>query len=967
MRMGGTPTRKRPARGGGGGGGGNSAGRATRGKNSKNDDAGGGGGTKPKDDGNSATVAAGRGVSSNVIETLLSPKLLDMAMRSIEAHANDALLLEQASPLGGEGPPSSSSRNDEEREGMESEEASMVSDFDGNVAIDDVVPVVPAASRRPPATTIPTTNRLFSTQRDYDELSSLLHETSSHFSYPSAAWRVHANAAKFERLLDERYGRLRPFVERYPGIEIFVRNVQRKYAMGDMSPFRRGNDMPVSRSTAIIGLFMMQRQGVRVDALILIALFSLVGLQPWALVTLVALGRWEVERRRGRRVRGMPKRGRMRICESYHVRGGGGRATTMATDAEESEEEERSRKYEILARPVGAKFNPADLSLRDERHDVVLIGHGVETLYAGALLARAGRRVCVLSPCPDASGCETLASGIENAKFANVPFDVRGTDLAYLNQQQGLLAPALCTSTDVQGGIRFARVGSDKDGYAHTVLSVPGLGNADSCGSNGAPVPVVINAGGCDAIAEYCSTRLGDGYPTTDLDGNVDVGGSTCLNYVRSCRQINDVAGDHYLSRLFSGGASGDSSSKLDTNNAYQQASIRTASAFLNKFMSLNPHVRSLMAAIGMPNENLSPDDTSMAAHITHLCAMLSEEGMAYPVGGPRALCHALASIIEQCDGRVVGGVSVQELLFDKLSSKEKKDTGTENSSSDKGDAGGNGASSEVASGPKPRCRGVRLENGCEVKVSDDDGAVLSTMGFIPTFLHLLPPDVRAVHGVPPGLPAVSERRPLMKILVGLNGTREELDLTGADWYRLPNASLPRDELDPLTGQVQFGTIGSDLSGGTLGMVDEGESEKTDILTLESRVGGRGKRGKVDAASSSTSSSAPSDATKKNPRSKFMSGSSWMKVSFPSAKDPSWFDRYGPLSTCVVTIEADDEFVRMFDTKPRIYSYIKHSGDTALGQRVIKDLCVTFPQLEGEGWVTSGIIDFSPYSFVIFY
>ncbi len=92
-----------------------------------------------------------------------------------------------------------------------------------------------------------------------------------------------------------------------------------------------------------------------------------------------------------------------------------------------------------------------------------------------------------------------------------------------------------------------------------------------------------------------------------------------------------------------------------------------------------------------------------------------------------------------------------------------------------------------------------------------------------------------------------------------------------------------------------------------------------------------------------------------------------MKVSFPSAKDPSWFDRYGPISTCVVTIEADDEFVRMFDTKPRIYSYIKHSGDTALGQRVIKDLCVTFPQLEGEGWVTSGIIDFSPHSFVIFY
>ena len=83
-----------------------------------------------------------------------------------------------------------------------------------------------------------------------------------------------------------------------------------------------------------------------------------------------------------------------------------------------------------------------------------------------------------------------------------------------------------------------------------------------------------------------------------------------------------------------------------------------------------------------------------------------------------------------------------------------------------------------------------------------------------------------------------------------------------------------------------------------------------------------------------------------------------MKVSFPSAKDPSWFDRYGSISTCVVTIEADDEFVRMFDTKPRIYSYLKPPGDTTLGQRVIKDLCMTFPQLNGEGCVTSGNIDF---------
>ena len=788
---------------------------------------------------------------------------------------------------------------------------------------------------------------------------------------------MHANAAKFERLLDERYGRLRPFVESHPEIEAFARSVQRRYAMGGMSPFRTGR-APASRSTAIIGLFMMHRQGIRADAMALVAIFCLVGLQPWALVALVALGRWEMERRRGRRIRGMPGRGRMKVCEPYYAK-----KTTTATAAakeekeeEESEEEERARKYDILTRPVGTRYNPADLSLRDEESDVLLLGSGVETLYAGALLARAGRKVCILSPSEDVSGCVTMDDGGRGGKtttkkedggrkFAGVPFDVRGTDVAHLSKQQALLAPALCTSTDVQGGVRFARVGSDRDGYAHSVLSVPGLGTTDGGGGGGGggePVPVVIDARGPVALAEYCSMRLGDGHTTTDLDGNVDVGGSTCLGYANACDKINAASGDHYLSRLFGADSSSKTSKSSDTDNAYQQASLRTASAFLNKCLPLNPHVRSLMAAIGMANENLSPDDTSMAAHVTHLCAMLSEEGFSYPVGGPRALCHALASVIEQCDGRVLRDVCLQELLFDSPSSSEEEEEEKDDTMATKdGGAGAAAASSEVVAGvggPKPRCRGVRLQDGCEVKVSEGRGAVLSTMGFIPTFLHLLPSDVRSVHGVPPGLPALSERRPLMKILVGLTGTREDLDLTGADWYRLPNAALPRDELDPLTSQVTCGTIGmmNESSSGTLGILNEGEIETAmEISAIESRGGGRGKRSKDDtASSSSTSSSAPSNTAKKMPRFKFTSGSSWMKVSFPSAKDPSWFDRYGPISTCVVTIEADDEFVRMFDTKPRIYSVLKPTGDptTTLGHRVVKDLCATFPQLEGEG--TSG-------------
>ena len=38
-------------------------------------------------------------------------------------------------------------------------------------------------------------------------------------------------------------------------------------------------------------------------------------------------------------------------------------------------------------------------------YDTILIGYGVGTLYTGALLSRAGRKVLLLSPRHDASGC----------------------------------------------------------------------------------------------------------------------------------------------------------------------------------------------------------------------------------------------------------------------------------------------------------------------------------------------------------------------------------------------------------------------------------------------------------------------------------------------------------------------------------------------------------------------------------
>jgi hypothetical protein len=98
----------------------------------------------------------------------------------------------------------------------------------------------------------------------------------------------------------------------------------------------------------------------------------------------------------------------------------------------------------------------------------------------------------------------------------------------------------------------------------------------------------------------------------------------------------------------------------------------------------------------------------------------------------------------------------------------------------------------------------------------------------------------------------------------------------------------------------------------------------------------------------------PSTKAKKMKRNKFEAGVSWLKISFPSAKDPTFCARHGDnTTTCVITIEANDDFAVFFDTKPKIYSIFKDSaGDSGNWQRLLvrvqKDLLNIYPQLKGK-------------------
>ena len=838
----------------------------------------------------SAGLVVGK-VSSNLIASIYTPQFLYLADKSLEAYANDYLQYQEALKAA---------------ESVETEEVEL--EADGTVTVkEDIVPPTPP---------------LFHSQRTIDDLSDVMLDTSKHFSAPKNAWKVHANAAKFERMLDEKYGIFRPFITEHPEIETFVRSLQRKYAMGYFSPFRQG-DPPIPRTTSVILLFMMQRNGVRWDALILAALYALIGLQPWALIAIVAVVHQQLNRRTKKLVGGMKPV--TKPLNAYYQTDDHGPTLDTGNETE--------RKMSILLEPVGTKIT-ADEDIDVSSFDTMILGSGPATLYAACLLSRVGRKVLVLCPEDDASGCLTFEHCKKpevEKKYRSIPFDIGANNVARISRQEQMMAYALCTSTDYQGGIRFAQIGSEEDGHAFEIFAVPGMGTD---GSSSEPIPFVLRADtGVMGLMDDAATFLGDGWPGM----GDEIGNSLSGAYLQACAGMNASAGDFFLSKVLS-----DKVNDMRSRSTYQESAIRYASQFLDKCFPLNAHLRSLFAAIGMKEENINPSNTSMGPHVTNVCSSLSGEGMYYPIGGPRALCNAFTSVVEQCGGTVLTGVPVQELTFEepkvgKSKVDKRKETKKEG---------------EEADESCPRCIGLKLANGKSVTFSEDKlrnyttkTAVLSMLGFIQTFVRLLPEAVRTAHKVPRGLPALTEQRPVFRVLFGLKGSAQELDVTGADYYRLPGASLAMDEVDTDTGEIRLGEVGSMIS-------DTKDADGNDQQVA------------AETANATDMETRPAAKPKKSKRAKFETGVSWIKISFPSAKDPTFSARHGDnMTTCVVTVEADDDFAIFFDTKPRIYSIFKdRAGDVGNRQRLLdrvqKDLVNIYPQLEGKRMTVSACLCF---------
>lgn len=738
---------------------------------------------------------------------------------------------------------------------------------------------------------------IFSSPRVLNDLLETLHETSDYFfpaDHKSGGYKIYANAAKFERMLDEKYGVFRPFITNHPELERTIRNVQRKYAMGYFSPIAK--ELPIPRSTAIMIVFMMQRGGMQWQILVLSSLLLIVGLQPWALVGLVTVFHSLVQKRRVRAIGTMSDK--IPQVDSYY-------SETSVADIANREQ----RKQDALMTPVGQPIS-VTTDLDTSRYDTIIIGHGPGPLFAGSLLSRAGRKVLMLSPRDDASGCLELENSTKSC-FKGIPFDVEANNVPKVTKLQNILAPALSTKTDCQGGIRFAQIGTELDGFAFEVLSIPGVGTDRPDQS----IPFVLKASGVTSLMNDAASFLGDGWP--DLDGGI--GNSTVGAYLSACETINETASAFYVSKIIP-----ENVSSLRSDSQFHETAIRHTAPFLNKCFPANVHTRSLLAGIGMKGENIKPNATSMAAHVSNVCAASSGEGMHYPIGGPRALCKGLTNVIERSGGRILTGIVVKELIFEADESNETSNATTTEDGL-----------------PAPRCLGVKLHDGREilfdVRRYEDESkaspAIISCIGLIDTFIRLMDEDTRSKHKVPRGLPALSERRPVFKVLFALKGTAEELDITGADFYRLPSASTAKDRLDE-AGELTFGEIGGHDDG-------DDDTERVDS-PIEEVIN------KDDAAEEVERYG----IRKKGRRVKFQAGESWIHIAFPSAKDPSFASRHGDVTTCVVTIEADDDFVTAFDTKPKLFLLNKETAASPaekkrLLDRVTRDVLDTYPQLEG--------------------
>ena len=295
------------------------------------------------------------------------------------------------------------------------------------------------------------------------------------------------------------------------------------------------------------------------------------------------------------------------------------------------------------------------------------------------------------------------------------------------------------------------------------------------------------------------------------------------------------------------------------------------------------PALYQLLLSHGLCRENAAASQLSYACLAAGVVGEL--EGRNAPCGGPRALAASLLPALSL----VPGSKLIRKAKVDGVTVTKKSDEALAEATADAAAVAAEGAATNGgAGGPAVAyvATGVRLAGGRMIKARK---GVVSGVGLHSTAAMLERSAAPAAAAPLVGLAgAIARARPVVHTLVALEGSAEDLQLFGADYYEVPG--LLDDKGEPLSPSLGGAGCSPDDGAGRSGF---------DPLT----------------------------------------SFKWLQVSFPSAKDPEWAPRFPHQSTCVITVEAEDGWA-----DGAAFARRNPSREAALIQLLVS----RFPQLEGK-------------------
>ena len=389
--------------------------------------------------------------------------------------------------------------------------------------------------------------------------------------------------------------------------------------------------------------------------------------------------------------------------------------------------------YKSYAPQAAQELYDANSNSKKTDYDHVLIGNDISTLYAAALLSRAGHSCCVLR----AKGVAPSSVHPEGTP-CSVP--LRNCSINKVERYQSLLD----TVQVLKNGqfvidderIKFSPIGSPSNSYAHAVLK----------------------SGSHTAVL-----RAGEGALADDLATDFAVDKAVFTQFVQSITDNNNNITNYLIEKIAPGSAD------AQTKEFVALAST-TVDNVLSRYCAHDQNgaeiadVLSLVAAY-TADEALRPAECSSVA-LSNFFTNYQSGGVFYADGGYEASERVLARIIRKYGGAVYCDVPVAAIELSAMPN------------------GGYQATGVRVAHP--------ASNADPAVVVSCKKSVVSGMGLLCTYTRLLPTEA-VTEITATALSDLCEARPKVQLVYWLQGSAEELGLSDVDYVEIEGGGVSRD------------------------------------------------------------------------------------------------------------------------------------------------------------------------------